>query len=90
MVKHSLDAEIQRKSRWLQENLFVPEPPFSFLCGGQPSKTFLPGWSQQLVTTELDAARTQHLLTCENAAVGLQVRCLAVEYRDYPVIEWSN
>lgn len=34
-------------------------------------------------------AKTQHTLVCRDAETGLEVRCLAVEYRDYPMVEWT-
>ncbi len=66
-----------------------PAPPFSFIYDGKPSGELLPNWALQREATALDDDRTQHTLTCADPVTGLQVRCVAIEYHDFPVVEWT-
>ena len=68
---------------------YTTEPVFSFVYGGRPSAEFLPGWQTERATQLLDDARTQHGVTYRDPETGLVVRCAGVEYRDFPVIEWT-
>ena len=62
--------------------------PFSFTYGGQSSANLLPAWDFNRSIAALDSQRTQYTLTYLDPASGLQVRCVAVEYHDYPTVEW--
>jgi alpha-galactosidase len=64
-------------------------PPFSFTLGGRPSSVLLPTWARRDETKPLAPARTQHSITWSDPATGLEVNCVAVEYRDFPVVEWT-
>lgn len=64
-------------------------PPFSFLYGGQPSDGLLPGWRFDETTEPLDAQRTRRTQTYRDPLTGLVVRCQAVVYADFPVVEWT-
>ena len=63
------------------------EPPFSFKFDG---KLFgdLP-WQPARVSRRLDDRRTERTLTYADDKTGLQVRCVAVEYHDFPTVEWT-
>lgn len=63
------------------------EPPFSFQYDG---KSFgdLP-WQPTRASRKLDDHRTEHTLAYADGATGLQVRCVAVEYHDFPAVEWT-
>jgi len=65
------------------------EPPFVFTYGGKPSSELLPQWKAERSSRELDAARVEHTVSYKDKATGLQVRCVAVEYRDFPTVEWT-
>jgi alpha-galactosidase len=67
---------------------FVNDPPFSFSYGGVSSGSLLPGWSPSSSTVALDAVRTQQTVTWTGTS-GLVVRCVAVTYADFPVVEWT-
>ena len=43
----------------------------------------------QLTNTVLDAQRTRHTLRWVDPASGLEIRCEAVEYQDFPTVEWT-
>ena len=66
-----------------------PNLPFSFTYGGQPSATLLAAWPCRDEVLALDQARTQRTLCWRDATTGLEVRCVAVAYRDFPVVEWT-
>lgn len=68
---------------------FTAEPPFSFVYDGKPSAEWLKTWPCQRASRKLDAARTEYTMTYTDATTGLVVRCLAVEYADYPAVEWT-
>ena len=84
-------AEMTRKDDWVRNNLLSPlrTPPFSFTCGGKPSSALLRSWPRSDTQRTLDAARAEHVMTWTDPASHLVVKCVAVEYRDYPVAEWT-
>src|SRR5512133_2645947 len=65
------------------------ELSISFAYGGQSSDHLLASWPKTARSVKLDAARLQHSLTWTDPRTGLEVRCLAVEYKDFPVAEWT-
>jgi alpha-galactosidase len=69
--------------------MFAPEAPFSFVYAGQRSANSLAGWPREQSTRALDESRTERTLTYTDPATGLQVRCVAVEYQDFPTVEWT-
>ena len=83
---------------WLSElPVLAPEPrrrqttvpPFSFVYGGQVSDDLLRVWKFQETIDTPDAHRTRRTQTYTDPNTGLVVRCVAVEYRDYPTVEWT-
>jgi alpha-galactosidase len=65
------------------------QPPFSFLYNGKPSSELLNSWKINSATEKLDAQRAEHTLVYTDPASGLEVRCVAVEYLDFPTVEWT-
>ncbi|MBN2021647.1 MAG: alpha-galactosidase [Pirellulales bacterium] len=65
------------------------EPPFSFTYGDKPSAECLKAWKAERTTRKLDEARTERVVTYADPATGLVVTCRAVEYRDFPTVEWT-
>ena len=65
------------------------EPPFSFRYGGRDSSEFLKTWKLQRSVEKLDDNRTGHTLIYSDPKTGLEVRCVGVEYQDFPVVEWT-
>jgi alpha-galactosidase len=82
---------------WLDElpmaagcvNLASAAPPFSFTYDGKPSGDFLKDWKRDYSSRQLDATRREHTLVYTDAASGLVVRCVAIEYSDFPTVEWT-
>jgi alpha-galactosidase len=63
--------------------------PFSFAYNGRSSDDLLANWPKKTARKKLDSSRTQHTLTWTDPRTGLEVRCVAVEYADYPAAEWT-
>ncbi len=84
-------AEMGRKDRWLKQHFLAGHGPlpFSFTCDGQPSAKLLPVWERKTRKRKLDSQRIEHLLVWTDPKSGLALRCRAVEYRDFPVVEWT-
>lgn len=82
-------SELTQQQQWLQQNLLTATnvPPFSFIYQGKPSSAFLTSWERREVTTYPDSNRIQHVIIWKHN--GLQVKCVAVEYRDFPEVEWT-
>jgi len=64
-------------------------PFFSFTYGGKPSAEFLSAWTLAREAKAIDAQRRQHTLRYRDPQTGLEVRCEAVEYLDFPTVEWT-
>lgn len=78
-------------SEWGEAHLWSPQAalPFSFVYDGQSSEKLLPDWTRTCRTTELDPVRTRHVLRWTDSRTPLEVRCVAITYEDYPVVEWT-
>ncbi len=63
--------------------------PFSFLYGGKRSDELLPRWRLHTEWTRMDATRRRCILTFTEPGPGLEVRCEAVVYSDFPTVEWT-
>jgi alpha-galactosidase len=72
-----------------QDAAATTDPPFSFVYGGRPSAELLKTWTTERASRELDARRTEHTITYRDLATGLAIRCVAVEYHDFPSVEWT-
>ncbi len=64
-------------------------PPFSFVYGGRSSAKLLDEWGAKRTRQQLDAQRTRHETVYRDPASGLEVRCVGVEYHDFPTVEWT-
>jgi alpha-galactosidase len=69
--------------------LFAVEPPVSFLYDTKPSGELLKTWEVRRSTRRLDDRRTEYVQTYTDPQTGLAVRCVAVEYADFPTVEWT-
>ena len=67
---------------------YTPDPPFSFLYGGVNSSQLLKNWSAQRSSREVDAQRVEHTQIYQDAKTGLVVRCVGLQYKDFPTVEW--
>lgn len=83
--------EIRQRDQWAKLHLLDrnADMPFSFEYGDQPSEKLLSEWPSKHKNVKIDAKRRQHTITWTDASTGLEALCVAVEYSDYPVIEWT-
>ena len=65
------------------------EPFFSFNYDGKPSSELLKTWEMKRESRKLDDNRTEHTLAFTDPNTKLVVRCVGVEYGDYPCVEWT-
>src|ERR1039457_4865455 len=56
---------------------------------GRPFTELARNWSCDLQVHRLDAQRRAETLSWTDPATGLQVRCEAVVYEDFPTVEWT-
>jgi alpha-galactosidase len=73
--------------------------PFSFVFGGQPSSELLKQWKLEHTSRplaevgapapEAGRGKTEHTLSWTDPTSGLQLRCVALEYHDFPTVEWT-
>ena len=86
------DASGWPTCRWSSEpgGRYTADPPFSFIYGGKPSAELLAAWHVQAETQQARRrSGREHTLTWTDPKTGLVVRCVAVEYRDFPTVEWT-
>ncbi|MFH1741923.1 MAG: hypothetical protein ABIH23_23210, partial [bacterium] len=87
--------EMAETSQWVaahfggSDSALQPTRFFSFTYNGRPSDEFLAAWKFQRTSRELDTLRTEHTLSYSDPVSGLVVRCVGVEYRDFPTVEWT-
>jgi alpha-galactosidase len=83
--------EMTLTEEWIASNFArdASNPPFSFKYGERTSADFLKDCATEDASEELDECRTRRTLTYTDPHTGLQVRCVAVEYDDFPVVEWT-
>ena len=84
-------AENAAAKQWMENNLLEGKlgRPFGFVYGGKPAGELLPQWKFSRTTRQIDPQRREHTQTWNDQATGLQVRCVAVEYTGFPVVEWT-
>ena len=86
-------AEMAEAKRWI--SAYFPSAqapkahPFSFVYDGKNSNDLLANWQFKETLETLDAQRTRRTQTYVDPSTGLTVRCVAVEYADYPTVEWT-
>jgi alpha-galactosidase len=82
-------AELAQKGEWVRQNLLTTtnRPPFSFTYNGQSSSVVLAAGVRSEKAIRLDANRTRHVITWSTKT--LEVSCVATEYSDYPLVQWT-
>jgi alpha-galactosidase len=89
-----LPSESQQASLWVDSHLEAvgsrsAQIPFSFIYGGKGSAQLLASWSRTTASQQLDSTRRQITIRWTEPKSGLQVTCQAVEFTDYPAVEWT-
>jgi alpha-galactosidase len=65
------------------------QPSFSFLYDGLPSRSFLSAWKSEESRKQLDSSRAEVTRSYLDPRTGLEVRCVSIEYNDFPAVEWT-
>ena len=91
---HAIVPNAQEKSRaenWLKEKFLAEKPsvPFSFVYGGVHSTELLAKWSLKRKTEQINPQCVRHTLSFTDPETHLRLRCVVLEYQDYPAIEWT-
>jgi len=75
--------EMGMAEKWRAEHHVQDAPSYSFVCDGDPSTTVLPRW------LDLNGSEvTRSVLPRSDPKTGLEVRCEAAWYSDFPAVEW--
>ena len=84
-------AELAEAHQWASEHIGAASQalPFSFAYDGRPARGLLGSWARKIERQNLDSRRTQHRLIFFEPKTGLEVSCVAVEYADFPAVEWT-
>jgi alpha-galactosidase len=84
-------GEMQQRNQWVKEHLTSAPPrvPFSFVYAGRASQDLLREWPVKGENERIDDSRTRHTVMWSDPKSLLEVRCIAVEYDDYPAVEWT-
>jgi alpha-galactosidase len=90
LARYVTPEEMAACRRWREEHLLASGvPPFSFTFGGRPVAALLAAWTSDRYAERLADGNTRHTVRYTDPATGLEVRCQAVEYRDFPTVEWT-
>jgi len=83
--------ELNQADQWAGRHLRPDSKdlPFSFIYHGKASGDLLGKWTRKAETKKIDKTRTQHTIVWTDTQTSLEVRCVAVEYSDFPVVEWT-
>jgi alpha-galactosidase len=87
----STEGDIATAAQWAKNRFSSKKvaPPFSFDYGGKTSSDLLPSWDLKATTRKLDEARTERTMVWTDPNSTLSVRCVALEYHDFPAVEWT-
>ena len=73
----------------LAQTEYSKEPPFSFKYGDKLSSELLPTFIKSSTVEQIDDTHRKHMISYRDSITGLKVRCDAIEYSDFPTIEWT-
>lgn len=88
-------GEMERAQQWMAARFDGPsqdhqaEPFFSFIYDGKPSTDLLHSWHVARTSRQIDHARIERTLTYTDPRTGLSVRCVGIQYSDFPTVEWT-
>ncbi len=80
--------EMKLAREWVAAHVESALPPSSFVYGNSPSAVALGECETARESKSLDEHRTQHRVRCSDPKTGLNVEWEAVEFSDYPAVEW--
>ncbi len=65
------------------------EPQFSFTYDKKSFAELKNGWEMKRKTEKVDQFQTRHETTWRDPKTGLVVRCVGMEWKDFPTVEWT-
>ncbi len=85
--------EMETSSVWVGSHLEGNGPAaeqrfFSFVYGGKKSDELLASWKVERAAKKEGGNRVERTVTWSDPATGLVVRCEAVQFHDFPAVEW--
>jgi alpha-galactosidase len=83
-------AELQGRDAWVKGAFVDGTSQLSFVYDGLPSGQLLAKWPKTVAVKKLDDRRMERTITWADPKTGLEVRCVLVEYADFPVVEWTG
>lgn len=82
-------AEKTVAKKWIEHNFAKQKSPvFSFKYDGKPSGTLLSNWKMDYHTSKINPLQTKYNLTWSDPQTRLKIVCTAVEFADFPAVEW--
>jgi alpha-galactosidase len=87
----SAAGDFRAASKWASShwNSAKPALPFSFTYDNAHSAELLDSWQSTSSTRKLSATKTGRTLVWTDPITKLAVRCVLVEYQDFPAVEWT-
>ncbi len=87
-------TELNESHRWAAANFAGDSqtpwgPFFSFSYDDKPSSELLKTWQFRRTSRNLDENRIEYSLAWSDPKTKLAVRCVGIEYRDFPNVEWT-
>jgi alpha-galactosidase len=84
-------ADVAAATAWTARHFGGDAPvlPFSFAYGDARGPDVLRSWQFASATRSSGPATTERVLTWTDPRTKLVVRCVVVEYRDFPAVEWT-
>ena len=85
-------AEMAESRQWMASHFEDAKSHasfFSFTYDGKPSAELLKTWELKRASRKLDEQRAEHTLTYTDPKTGLVLRCVGIEYGDFPTVEWT-
>ena len=86
-MTHGTASEMATARRWVA-TFSTGELPISFLYGDQAAAESIKTWPNERASRPLDSQRVEHIANYHDRATGLVVRGVAIEYADFPAVEW--
>ena len=94
-LAHAISAspgEMAAMHHWVAakfKSIDITELPFSFTYEGRPSGEVLEDWKLERDLSKMDPRKSEHTLRFTDPKSGLVLRCVVVEYHDFPTVEWT-
>lgn len=82
------EAEMSDAHAWAEAAFAAASPVFSFSYKDRPFEKWLGEWEVKTEDAVSDQPCSKHTIVFTDPKTKLEVRCAAVEYADFPAVEW--